>query len=197
MATDLESLFHHDIDVDDAVRFFLAEDASRDDPDVTPMKLQKLLYLAQANYLASTGCRLFNEPMEAYEHGPVVYRVTRKYSGRQIIATTVDDTELTAPDLPSDVDSFLGRVWEQYKDWTAASLRRLTHRQAPWVDNYVDGQYRCKIPDADMTEYFRSRVPAKSRVFHDNLVMLPPETLRELEEREDEIADRMAQFFDA
>ncbi|WP_146247851.1 Panacea domain-containing protein [Curtobacterium sp. MCLR17_039] len=197
MSQDLQALFHHDIDVRDAVQFFLAEDASRDDPDVTPMKLQKLLYLAQANYLASTGRRLFSEPMDAYFHGPVVYRVTKMYSGRQIIAATSNGAALTTPDLPEDVDTFLGRVWQQYKDWTPAALRQLSHDQAPWQDNYVEGEYRCNIPDEDMTEYFRSRVPAKSRVFHDNLVMLPAGTLAELEEHEDEIADRMAQFFDA
>lgn len=197
MSRELQALFHHDIDVRDVVRFFLAEDAGRDDPDVTPMKLQKLLYFAQANYLASTGRRLFDEPMDAYFHGPVVYRVTKMYSGRQIIATTVNDAEFTAPDLPEDVHSFLGRVWEQYKDWTPAALRRLSHDQSPWMKNYVDGEYRCNIPDDDMTEFFRSRVPASSRVFHDNLVMLPAGTFAELEDREDEIADRMAQFFDA
>ena len=72
MSQDLQALFHHDIDVSDAVRFFLAEDALRSDPNVTPMKLHKLLYLAQANYLASTGHRLFAEPVDAYENGPVV-----------------------------------------------------------------------------------------------------------------------------
>ncbi len=196
MSQDLQALFHHDIDVSDAVRFFLAEDALRSDPNVTPMKLHKLLYLAQANYLASTGHRLFAEPVDAYENGPVVYRVTKMFSGRQIIATTLDDAELTAPELPADVDAFLGRLWARYKDWSASSLWKLTHKQSPWEDNYVEGGYRCQIPDEAMLDFFRSKVPAADRVFHDNVTVIPSDLLGEMDEREDELAEKMARFFD-
>lgn len=196
MATALENLFHRDIDVRDAVQFFLAADARRANPDVTPLKLHKLLYLAQANYLASTGSRLFDEPVDAYENGPVIYTVTRMFSGRQIIATTVDEAKLTAPELPTDVDVFLGRVWASYKDWSASSLWNLTHSQSPWAENYVEGEYRCQIPDEDMVEFFRSKVPARDRVFHDNVTVIPSDLIHNLDEREDELVEKMIEFFD-
>ncbi len=40
--------------------------------DVTPLKLQKLLYYCQGYALALTGKPLFPEPVEAWRYGPVV-----------------------------------------------------------------------------------------------------------------------------
>ena len=43
---------------------------------ITPLKLQKLLYYAQADYLVKhNGTPLFEEPIEAHEDGPIVQSV--------------------------------------------------------------------------------------------------------------------------
>ena len=43
--------------------------------DVTPLKLQKLLYYCQGYALAFTGKPLFLEPIEAWRFGPVVNNI--------------------------------------------------------------------------------------------------------------------------
>lgn len=190
-----EALFHHDLPVSDVARYFVQLDALREDPDVTPMKLQKLLYLAQANYLASTGRRLFDEPVEAYRHGPVVHRAWKMFPGKQIISTQSAESFSTVDDLPEDVEAFVEAVWEQYKDVSASALRRLTHRQEPWVRNYDEDEHRPEIPDADMIEYFRDRVPAEERVFHANVVVMPAGLVREIDEDEDNIVEQLTNLF--
>lgn len=73
------------IPVRDVVGYFLQrDDAEGPDADVSNMKLQKLLYLAQGNYLAATGTRLFDEAVLAYDHGPVVYDVLKAYQGTNV-----------------------------------------------------------------------------------------------------------------
>lgn len=162
---DLEAVtVSHHLDVFAVTAYFIRQDELQDEPDVTPLKLHKLLYLAQANYLAATGERLFDEPIEAFDHGPVVYAVTRKFSGRQVIAYT----EPTLPDaaLPPDAEEFLERIWVRYKDYSPSALRALAHRQTPWKEYYEPDAYRSVIPDSAMIEYFRKDAPSDERVLH-------------------------------
>ena len=188
-------VFTHDISVEDVENFFVSMDAAREEPDVTPLKLQKLLYFAQANYLASTDQRLFNEDIEAYDHGPVVYSTYRRYSGSsQIVAAEPGEHGVDAiRRLPDDVRHFLNAVWEQYKDFSASQLRKLTHIQDPWRDNYVPSAYRTVIPDEGLASFFRQKVAAKDRVFHEAVVLVPAGFVDALDE--DDIASRMRSFW--
>jgi uncharacterized phage-associated protein len=187
-----EPVFSYDLDVDAVADYLIRQDAIRPEPDVTPLKLAKLLYLAQANYLASTGRRLFTEDVEAFDNGPVVHREWQRHSGRQIIAVR-DDAKITDDgDLPADVVEFLDTVWAMYKDYSAAALWQLTHEQAPWKTNYVPNGYRTRIPDQDMVAYFREHVPAAERVFHANVVIMPDNFLDE--DDADLFAAKFAEF---
>jgi uncharacterized phage-associated protein len=189
--------FSHDLDVASVAEFFIQQDALREEPDVTPMKLQKLLYLAQANYLASTGERLFSEDVEAYEHGPVVHRAWQLYPGKQIIATSNGSTFASAANdrMPADVETFVDCIWVKYKDQSAGQLRGLTHTQAPWKDNYERGSYRPLIPDEEMAQFFRQQVPVEDRVFHDAVVLMPQGFLEEF--NEDDMAATLSRFLNS
>ena len=184
--------FSHDVDVTAVADYLIRLDALSMEPDVTPLKLAKLLYLSQANYLASTGRRMFAEAVEAYEHGPVVHREWKRHPGRQIIAVHEDLAMSEEVRLPDDVADFLDQVWARYKDWSAVSLRALTHKQDPWKNNYYDGGFRIVIPDRDMTTYFREQVAATDRIFHPNVVIMPEGFIDELDA--DAFAARYAEF---
>jgi uncharacterized phage-associated protein len=188
----VEPIFSHDLDVLDVADYLIEQDARRPEPDVTPLKLAKLLYLAQANYLASTGRRLFAADVEAYDNGPAVHQVWKRHAGsRQIIAAR-EDVSVAHVELPADVVEFLDAVWARYQDYSASQLWRLTHEQAPWKDHYVQGAFRKRIPDEAMTVYFRERVPAADRVFHANVVIMPDDFLDE--DDADLFAAKFAEF---
>jgi len=63
----------------DVANYFL----KRQDPDagdlMSNLKLQKLVYYAQGFHLAMENSPLFNEPIEAWEHGPVCVPLYHKY----------------------------------------------------------------------------------------------------------------------
>lgn len=192
-----ERTFHYGLDVHDVADYLLQLDSLRPEPDVTPMKLAKLLYLAQANYLAATGRRLFDEPVEAFDHGPVVYREWRRHSGNQIIAVRSDATVSDAVALPDDVADFLDEVWRLHGDKSSSQLRALTHAQAPWRDNHVEGAYRTVIPDEQMAWFFHERVPTNQRVLHPSVVALPSGFLDDIEAYEDVAAEQFAEYLRA
>lgn len=88
------------------------------------MKLQKLLYYAQAWHLVWEGQSLFAERLEARTQGPVSPHVfgTLRHEGGT----------LPAQPLPTAALSTLEAVLAAYGDRSGQWLSALTHREAPW-----------------------------------------------------------------
>lgn len=171
--------------------FFLQRDAERDDPDVTQMKLHKLMYYAQGSYLASTGHRLFDSHLEAFEHGPVVEDIRETYSqyGRMIIvvADSAVAMETNNPDaLPSDIEEYLERVWYKFGDLSASRLRSMSHQDAPWKDNYEPGGFHRCIPDEEIATWFRSEEAQDRYVPLPNQFLVDEKTWNALDDNADE-----------
>ena len=95
-----------------------------------PLKLQKLLYLAQGYSYAFYDRPLFNDEMEGWVHGPVVpsvYRVYSKY-GFNPITTSYEIKE-----LDSEALDVLNYVIDKYGKYDAKYLEELSHNQDPWI----------------------------------------------------------------
>lgn len=98
---------------------------------ISNLKLQKLLYYAQAWFLAINGRPLFDDRLEAWVHGPVVppvYGEFKKWSWQAIGI----NPEL--PPLAEPVKAHLEEVAAVYGSMSAFDLERLTHSEAPWID---------------------------------------------------------------
>ena len=111
-----------------------------EEPDpLTNMRLQKLLYYAQAWSMIVRGSDLFPESLEAWKLGPVVpavYRHCKEHESetksekyRLLSLTDFDGI----PDVTTPVDEFLANLWEAYKGYSASALYQKTHKETPWV----------------------------------------------------------------
>ena len=176
----------------DVARFFLDRDSQRAEPDVTPMKLAKLMYFAQANNLADTGSRLFNSNVEAFEHGPVVHEVWKHYpAGAQILAVTSREAFETESNLDQNVIAFLNKIWQRFSDMSASKLRSMTHRHRPWSDHYSPDSFRAVIPDEEMRDWFRSSsLPSLERVHRDDMTFVAFDVLDQLDDEQVEMRFR-------
>ncbi|MGB1235814.1 MAG: Panacea domain-containing protein, partial [Planktomarina sp.] len=114
---------------------------------ITPLKLLKLVYIAYGWFLALKKQRLFNDDIQAWQHGPVIpslYHEFKHYGKGPILelATCFDleSFSVEEPSIPSkDADTalILSTVWKSYKDFTGWSLRELTHAAGtPWSKVY-------------------------------------------------------------
>lgn len=98
---------------------------------LTNLKLQKLLYYAQAWHLALHDRPLFDEDFQAWIHGPVLpsqYFRFREYSWKPITE------DVPAPELPEHVTRHLDAILEVFGCETAIALERMTHAESPWID---------------------------------------------------------------
>ena len=122
---------------------------------VTAMKLQKLVYYAQAWSLVWDDEPLFPERIEAWANGPVCPPLFAEHRGQ---FTVVSEPKGDASALKERERDTVDAILEVYGDKTAAWLSDLTHREAPWINarkGLPDGvRSDREITHAAMTEYY-------------------------------------------
>lgn len=99
---------------------------------VESVRLQKLLYYAQAWHLATMDAPLFDDQIRAFELGPVVHSVWTNYRGR---ATITRRQAVGNPDaLTGSEQAVVDAVIEAYRRIKPFEMSELTHVEDPWVD---------------------------------------------------------------
>jgi len=92
------------------------------------IKLQKLVYYAQARALAELGKPLFRERVEAWMHGPVVCELWQTHVGSTQVTTVGGNAEGVVPEEAALIEEVL----EYYGSLSAGQLRQLSHDEHPW-----------------------------------------------------------------
>lgn len=127
---------------------------------MTHMKLQKLVYYAQAWSLVWDEAPLFDDRIEAWANGPVVpvlYRQLRqKFQVESVDLEGHGNAGILTPAQRESVEAVL----KFYGSRTAQYLSDLTHIEAPWKNarNGAAPQDRTsrEITHAEMAEYYGS-----------------------------------------
>lgn len=129
---------------------------------LTNKKLQKLIYYAQAWYLALYNKPLFNDKIEAWVFGPVqpdVYHRFKKYKWDRIPKLS------TSPKLPEDVEDHLKEIMDAYMRFSSWDLERLTHTEDPWKSARAglppDEPSNAEISPEAIREYFKKVLDGK------------------------------------
>jgi len=96
---------------------------------ITQLKLQKLVYYADAWFLANFDKPLIKEDFEAWAHGPVVPALYAKYRSHGWNALPPE----AGVKVPEDLDDYLEAVFEEYGQYGAKKLEKMTHNEEPWL----------------------------------------------------------------
>lgn len=99
---------------------------------ITHLKLQKLLYYAQAWYFTAYNKPLFREKIEAWQHGPVVREVFNRF--RDSGWYSLDVPAEGCKDFGEEIESFLEEILSAYGRYDAKFLEDLTHIEDPWIE---------------------------------------------------------------
>lgn len=138
-------------------KYFLSKVEEEVGDGISNLKLQKLVYYAQAYHLAMYDEPLFAEQVEAWEHGPVVPELYREYRG-------FGSGNIPAPaDFdPNDYDvrsaELMDEVYEVFGQYSAWKLRNLTHQERPWIEAYEDGARGRVISPGAMRDFYKDLV---------------------------------------
>ena len=131
------------LDALSVARYFIELSAGSDENDLTNLKLQKLLYFAQTEYLKQENKPLFADDIEAWVYGPVVRAVYSEYKSCGSFPITPFDGSHACSSfrpLPKSIRNFLEGVWKRYGLYSASHLVSLTHQPGgPWRRYYDRG----------------------------------------------------------
>ena len=98
---------------------------------LTPLKLQKMLFYADAWHMVLHGDELTNERFQAWVHGPVAlsqYHRFKEYQWRPIGA------DIQRPTLEAGVAEHLDEIIVVFGSETAVALEQMTHAELPWIE---------------------------------------------------------------
>lgn len=143
----------------DTANFLLVECRERGDV-LTNLKLQKLLYYAQAWYLAIHNKSLFEEDFQAWIHGPVLpsqYKRFKKFEWRPIL-----EEGITLPKIKDEkIEAHLREIVDVFGVETASSLELMTHNENPWKEARsgltTDQQSNAIISKKSMQSFYQSQ----------------------------------------
>jgi uncharacterized phage-associated protein len=134
--------------------------------DLSPLKLQKLLYFTEGGLLAEQEITtFFPETPEAWQYGPVYVDVYEKFKTKEnrepiIVSDFEPELETNFGEL---IENSIKNTWDQYKNKTASELVTLTHRTEPWIiaKNFGLGS---RISKEDMREYFATQAHERTTI---------------------------------
>lgn len=133
----------------DVANAFLAIDS------MTPKKLQKLCYYAQAWNLAIDDEPLFYEDIEAWVHGPVVKKLYDEYRDYKW-----DAIPLYTEKVPDGLLTYANSIYDLYGEFNGDQLENLTHTESPWKNARTGLKpweaSNEKVTHQDMKDFFRT-----------------------------------------
>lgn len=143
------------ITVHDVVKYFLAKAGEDEDSPISNLKLQKLIYYAQAFHLAIFDRPFFSADFEAWTHGPVCPEVYHLYKAFGAGPITVPDTEFDPQKFSQDQLDLLDEINELFGQFSAWKLRNMTHEDDPWKDKESTAGI---IDKSAMQEFYKKRL---------------------------------------
>ena len=136
----------------DVARYIIDYEATQG-RTVSNLRLQKLLYFVQAQFIANTpnNSPCFSQKMEAWDFGPVVPCVYREY--KYCGSTAIPPKEIS-PNLFALADrKLINSILDQCSHKSTSALVDITHAQAPWSNAYHNF-FGNEITLKSMRDYF-------------------------------------------
>jgi uncharacterized phage-associated protein len=150
--------------------------------ELSPMKLQKLVYFAHGWHLALFEDPLIDEMVEAWEFGPVIPSLYHEFKsfGNRTIDEEASDLEWrggtsfkvykTPPPEDPQTIALLDRILEIYGNFSAAQLSNLSHSPGgPWdqvyqenIQNHKSLRRNQDIPDDKIKKFFKDQSQANA-----------------------------------
>lgn len=120
---------------------------------VSNLKLQKILYFIQAQFLVCRNERCFYQRIEAWSFGPVVPEAYQEYKIYGGAAIPFSDTNPEKKISESDLE-LMNRIIDKCSKYAASDLVEITHRQKPWKDAYTPRANNEILPES-IKKYFK------------------------------------------
>ncbi len=121
---------------------------------ITNLKLQKLLYYAQAWHLVNFDRRLFSDDIEAWDFGPVIADVYHHWKKHKSSAIPYEPNGKEANMFSDRQISFLTDFFRIFSNLSATALVSMSHSEDPWKKSFASRTTRKIIPPNIMKSFY-------------------------------------------
>ena len=120
---------------------------------ISNLKLQKMMYYQQGFHLAYFGTPLFDEDIVAWQYGPVVPSVYKEYKSFESNSISTSKEGIS---LSDDEEELFNNVYEEYNQFSAVALMKMTHEESPWKTTEINS-----VTSRDkMMSFFKTQIEA-------------------------------------
>ena len=120
---------------------------------ISNLKLQKMMYYQQGFHLAYFGTPLFDEDIVAWQYGPVVPSVYKEYKSCESNSISTSKEGIS---LSDDEEELFNNVYEEYNQFSAVALMKMTHEESPWKTTEINSV----ISRDKMMAFFKTQIEA-------------------------------------
>ena len=120
---------------------------------ISNLKLQKMMYYQQGFHLAYFGTPLFDEDIVAWQYGPVVPSVYKEYKSFESNSISTSKEGIS---LSDDEEELFNNVYEEYNQFSAVALMKMTDEESPWKTTEINSVIRRD----KMMAFFKTQIEA-------------------------------------
>jgi len=142
---------HANLSALDVAKYFLCK-AHQEGDLVTNLKLQKLLYYAQAWYLVNYNAPLFKEAIRPWHLGPVIKEVYDEFKNFGSMSISYTPTGKESNLFSERQIHYLDEFYDVFFKFTAHELVNMSHNEPPWKDAFE--KKRAEISLDAMKQYY-------------------------------------------
>lgn len=122
---------------------------------LTPMQVLKLVYIAHGWMLGLADRPLINQPVEAWQYGPVIrdlYNAVRQFQRGPVQGPLLS----LGGTLDAQEENMVEQVYGLYGHMDGIALSNITHMPGtPWEQTYVAGSFGLRIPEDLISGYYK------------------------------------------
>jgi uncharacterized phage-associated protein len=123
---------------------------------ISNLKLQKILYYLQGFFIAVFDKKLFEEPIEAWQYGPVVRDAYFHFKKFESSSISIKEDEKIIKLSQNETELFR-EVMEEFGQFSAIKLMNMTHEELPWKKTFSENP-QGEITYELLKEYFKTQI---------------------------------------
>ncbi|MFH1934297.1 MAG: type II toxin-antitoxin system antitoxin SocA domain-containing protein [Pseudomonadota bacterium] len=128
--------------------------ANFDGESITNLKMQKLLYYAQAWYLVNYSQPLFDEQIKAWKFGPIIESIYHHFKRFRYSPIQFLNKENIEEKISQKEKMYLDEFYSIFIRYSASDLTQLSHNEAPWK-NTSQGE---TIPQDTIKNFYKGQL---------------------------------------
>lgn len=142
---------------------------------ISPMKLQKLVYLAHGWSLGIMDTPLISDKVQAWKYGPVIESLYHEFKhhgsnaiygkatnlslDKDTLGIKIEEPAISSSD--NDAKRLITKVWEIYKKYSGSQLSNITHQDGtPWKVTY-SGKCNVSIDNNVIKNHYKDLIESR------------------------------------